>query len=395
MVELTLTALQQDLQQVTRSFATGEIGPAVAAADRSGGHLEPEEYLRLFRSAAAIGLPAMLIPERYGGTGLTTFDNAVVQEELGAVDVGLAGSLNLTMTLPAMIVAGGSHQQCEAWLSELVSSDELVLAGALNEPSVAGSELFCPIPDPDLGIRTTATYDGSEWLIDGAKAGWVTNAGVAQRYLVFARTSFAEPAIASTTAFYLEADRLGLTTGPRSALLGMRSGFHAEVLLDGVRVPDDRRLGDEGGGLRLMGESSAGMAVGLAAGFVGLARTALADLLDHADTRRSWGQPLRSHQAVALQIADAAVDLQTARLLVWDAALAVDHGDPAASWKVPAAKTHAVDVAIANAERSVRIHGATGVSSGAGPEKLLRDAWTGYACDFTKEMLRLSIAEVL
>ncbi|MGI9030872.1 MAG: acyl-CoA dehydrogenase family protein, partial [Ilumatobacteraceae bacterium] len=90
-----------------------------------------------------------------------------------------------------------------------------------------------------------------------------------------------------------------------------------------------------------------------------------------------------------------AVDLQTARLLVWDAAAAVDAGDPQAMWKVPAAKTHAVDVAISNASRAVELHGAMGVTTGAGPEKLLRDAWTGYACDFTRDVLRLQLADSL
>jgi acyl-CoA dehydrogenase len=137
------------------------------------------------------------------------------------------------------------------------------------------------------------------------------------------------------------------------------------------------------------------MAVSLAAGFVGLARAALEASVAWADERRSWGRPIRQHQAVSLRLADMAVDLQTARLLVWDAALAVDQGDPAAMWKVPAAKTHAVDVAIANAERAVQIHGATGVSCGAGPERWLRDAWTGWSCDFTRDVLRLQIADAL
>ena len=147
--------------------------------------------------------------------------------------------------------------------------------------------------------------------------------------------------------------------------------------------------------MELMGGASSAMAVGLAAAFVGLARAAFEQALAYSGERVSWGVPIRRHQAVGLKLADAAVDLQTARLLVWDAAAAVDRGDPAAGWKVAAAKTHAVDVAIANAERAVQVHGGAGVSRGVGPEKLLRDAWTGYSCDFTRDVLRLNITEML
>jgi len=394
MISLTLTDDQEQLRSVAADFARREVVPVIDAAERSSGHLDPATYRRVFSAAASVGMHSMLIPECHGGTGHSTIDNAIVQEELGAVDVGVASSLNLTMTVPNMITVGGTDDQRDRWLSE-ITTDGQILAGALNEPNVPGSELFCPIPDPALGIRTRAVRDGDAYVIDGAKAGWVTNAGIADRYLVFARTSFDQPAMMATSAFWVRADAAGLSVGPRTDLLGMRSGFHAEVFLDGVRVPSTDRLGEEGHGLALMGEASAGMAVGLAAGFVGLARTALEMVVSYADERRSWGQPIRQHQAVALHLADAAVALQTARLLVWDAALAVDTADPAARWKVPAAKTHAVDTAIANAERAVKIFGGSGVSCGVGPEKLLRDAWTGYACDFTKEMLRLSIAEVL
>ena len=396
MIDFELTPEQQMMRDVARDFALREIAPAVDHAERvRDGHIDRDGYLQLFRSATKIGLHSMLLPVAYGGGGQSCIDNAIVQEELGAIDVGLASSLNLTMTVPNMIAVGGTDAQQRDWLPALVESDDHVLAGALNEPGVAGSELFCPLPDSALGIRTRAARDGDHYVINGSKAGWVTNGGIAKAYFVFARTSFDGPAMATTSAFYIPADTPGLSTGPRTELLGMRSSWHAELFLDDVRVAESSRLGAEHGGLALMGAASGGMAVGLAAAFVGLARAAFEVALSHADQRMSGGQPIRQHQAVALQLADAAVDLQTARLLVWDAAVAVDRGDPAAVWKVPAAKTLAVDVAIANAERAVKIHGAAGVSRGMPPEKLLRDAWTGYSCDFTKEVLRLGFASAL
>ena len=396
MIDFQLDDEQQMMQEMARSFATREIAPRVERAERSGdGHVGRDDYLDLFRAATTVGLHTMMLPPEYGGAGRSCVDNAIVQEELGAVDVGLASSLGLTMTVPNMIVAGGTDEQRRTWLEEIAASDDHILAGALNEPTVAGSELFCPLPDPGLGIRTKAVRDGDDYVISGAKAGWVTNGGIAKAYLVFARTSFDGPAIATTSAFYVPADALGLSLGPRTELLGMRSSWHAELFLDDVRVASSRRLGEEHRGMLLMGDASAAMAVGLAAAFVGVARAAFEQSLAFSNQRLSWGQPIRQHQAVGLKLADAAVDVQTARLLVWDAAAAVDRGDRSAAWKVAAAKTHAVDVAIANAERAVQIHGAAGVARGVGPEKLLRDAWTGYSCDFTRDILRLNILEVL
>ena len=395
MADLRLTESQEEIRDTARRFAQREMTPLVKAASLADGHVGRDDFRALVTAATTFGLHAMLIPEAYGGAGLGCLDNVIVHEELGGVDVGLAGSLNLIMTMPNMIVVGGTELQREIWLRMLVESDGHVLAGALNEPDVAGSELFCPIDDPALGLRTRAVRDGDNYVISGAKAGWVSNGGVADTYLVFARTSHDAPAMATTSAFLVPADTPGLQVGPRTELLGMRSSWHAEVVLDDVVIPAANRLGDEGRGLELMGAASAGMAVALAAGFVGLARRALEATVAWSNERMSWGKPIREHQAVSLKLADMAVDLQTARLLVWDAAVAVDERDPSAMWKVPAAKTHAVDVAIANAERAVQLHGATGVACGAGPEQWLRDAWTGYSCDFTRDVLRLQIADTL
>lgn len=395
MIELTLSDDQRQIRDTVRRFATGQLQSVATRAAREGGHVDRDDYLTTVRAAASFGLTSLLIPADYGGAGGTAIDNALVQEELGAVDVGLAGSLNLVMTMPAMIVAGGTDEQRQHWLTMLCGPDGHVLAGALNEPDVAGSELFCPIDDPSLGLRTRAHRDGDRYVINGAKAGWVTNGAVAETYLVFARTSFDAPAMVSTSAFLVPASSQGLRVGAPTQMLGMRTASHAEVVLDDVMVPVENRLGEEGRGLELMGGASAGMAVGLAAGFVGLARTALEATLAHTTARHSWGRPIREHQAVALKLAAMAVDVQTARLLVWDAALAVDGADPQARWKVPAAKTRAVEVAIANAQRAVELHGATGVATGAGPEQWLRDAWSGYACDFTGDMLNLQLAAAL
>jgi alkylation response protein AidB-like acyl-CoA dehydrogenase len=319
-----------------------------------------------------------------------------VQEELGAVDAGLASSLNLTATVLDLVEAGAAEPQRTDWL-RAACDGELLLAGALNEPSVAGSEMFDPAPTPSSYLRTRAVRDGDDWVITGSKAGWVSNAGAASHYLVFARTATDLPAVASTSAFWVPEDTPGLSVGPRTELLGMRSASHAEVFLDDVRVPSTALLGPEGGGLGLMQQAGGRMVVGLAAVFVGLARAAQDLALAETSTRTSWGRPLREHQAVALHLAEGAMELRAARLVVHDAARALDEGaaPQELAGLLPAAKAQAVDAAIHGAERAVKLLGGMGVTRGGGAEKLLRDAWTGWSCDFTGDVLRLGVAAAL
>lgn len=256
------------------------------------GHLDRPTWDALLRAAAQVGLPGLLLPEQHGGAGRSCLDNALVQEELGAVDAGVAGALSLTMSVPSMLLAAGGPEQLARWVPRLLAEAPLVLAGALSESDVAGSDLFDPMADPSHGIRTWATRDGDGWIISGEKSGWVTNGGLAGVYLVFARTSSDGPAATTTTAFWVEADAPGLSVGARSELLGLRSAAHAPVHLDAVRVPDSDRIGGVGQGLVLMQTTTPGMAVGLAATFVGVARAALDVALDWSQQRRSWGQSI-------------------------------------------------------------------------------------------------------
>lgn len=387
------TPERRALRASTAALAEAEIAPRIARADRGhDGHLPADEHGAIVAAVHAAGLLTLLLPAATGGGGGAVVDLVVAVEELGAADAGTAAGLALTATVPTLVLAAGTPDQRERWLGAIVAAQAPVLAGALNEPGRAGSELFDPAPGPGAGLRTRAVRDGDGYVLTGTKAQWVTNAGVADAYVVFARTADGAPGT-STSAFWVPADAAGLSTGPRSDLLGLRSGFHAELRLDGVRVPGRDRIGPEGAALGLLATATPAMPVGLAAVFVGVARAAHELALSHASSRTSWGRPLREHQAVALQLADGAVAVTQARLLVAEAAAAVDAGDGRAqALLVPAAKEAAVRAAIANAERAVRVLGAEGVTRGSGAEKLLRDAWTGWSCDFTGDLLRLGIA---
>lgn len=399
MIDFEPSGEQRMLRQTARDFATEQIAPAAASIRARNGAGSPWDEVRpVFARAAELGFTKLLIPEAFGGVGGSCLDHALVMEEFGAADHGIAASyLNVSAVAPLIILHGGTEDQKEAWLPEIAGAHDFVLASASSEPDVAGADSFCPDPDPRIGLKSTAMRDGGEYVLNGAKSGFSTNAGAARAYFIMARTDLSQPARASTAMFYVPADSPGLRVGRRTELAGWPTACQAEVTLEDVRIPADRRVGGDG--------SDAGMiffrilpylAAGFAATFVGLARAALDLAFSYAHERVSWGRPIVEHQAVALKLADMAADLEAARLMVWRAAAAADAGDPRAGMLyAPAAKTFAVDVAIRNAERAVKILGSYGVTREYGAAGLLNDAWIGDSCDGTRDVLRLNMVTAM
>jgi len=393
MIDTTLTEDQLLIQKTARDFAEREIRPVV---DRI--HELPEDaptwpLLRpVFEQAASLGFTTFYIPEHYGGSGRSPMDGAVFIEEIAAVDIGIAMTLGATMGYPMFILGAGTDQQKDTWLRELCDGRLHLLAGAQSEPDVAGSELFCTDPDPRLGMRTHARRNGDDYVINGRKSAFITNAGIADHYFIVARTALDRPPQSSLSLFYISAHEPGLSTGRHTRLLGMRTGHHAEIVLEDVRVPARCLVGGEGNALAIL---SAVLGQGLGAPFVGLARSAYHYALEYARQRRSCGRPLIEHQAIALMLADMEIEIQAARLLTWDSICAAQRFDPAAGVKAMAAKTFAVDTAMKVAGNTVKILGGYGVTREYKAARYLCDAVTGYPLDFTGDLLRLRIVAQL
>lgn len=395
-MRLELTEEQELLRGTAREFAKGEVAPARDRVEKLGPGVEPWTICRdVFAKGAELGFTRLLLPESLGGVGRRCIDLAILLEEIGAEDISVAADLfGLTASVALVIVRGGDERQQRDWLGEICSRPVL-LAGAQSEPNVAGSELFCPFPDPKLGMRTLAKPTADGYVLRGQKSAFVTNGGIAERYFILARTDLERPMHETLSVFYVPAEAAGFTTGKRTDLIGWKTSHHAELYFDDVKLDASRRIGPEGGGGRILGMVPE-MPIGLAAAFVGLARAAYECALDYAKRRRSWGMPIAQHQTVAVKLADMYCDLQSARLMVWDAALACDTNPmEAAMLKAPAAKSHAVDVAIRNAQRCVEILGGYGVAAEYPAGRFLNDAWIGYSCDFTREVLRSGIAMAL
>lgn len=394
MIDFTLTEEQLLIQQTARDFANREIRPVVERIDRANDpHLDTWALVRpVLEKAADLGFLSLHIPETFGGSGRSGIDGAILIEEIAAVDLGIANILGATMGYPLFILAAGTEWQKEQWLPPLCQGELHILAGAQSEANVAGSELFCLDPDPKLGMQTFARRDGDHYILNGTKSGFITNAGIASAYFIVARTSLDTPASESMSIFYIPADLPGFSVGRRTHLLGMRTGHHAELMFHNARVPASRLLGGEGAALQILG---AALGLGLGAQFVGLARGAYHYAVEYAKQRHSYGKPLIEHQAIALMLADMEVETQAARLLTWDSLCAAQRFDPAAGIKGMGSKLFAVDVAIRTAQNTVKILGGYGVTREYLAAKYLCDALTGYACDFTGDMLRLRIAECL
>jgi alkylation response protein AidB-like acyl-CoA dehydrogenase len=257
---------------------------------------------------------------------------------------------------------------------------------------VAGSDFFCPYPDPEIGIETVASRDGDGYVLDGEKVQFCANAGIAEQYFVVARTDLDRPMRETLSIFVVPADADGLETGDRTDLLGWDASHNASVQLDGVFVPEENLLGrEEGAAGEFLPQALPYITTGFAACHVGLARAAYEEAVAFAKRRESWGEPIINHQAVALKLADMYVNVETARAVVWEAAAAADRGSPEAGIKAPIAKTHAVDNAIENAETAVKVMGGLGVTDDSPAAEYLRDAWTGFPVDGTRDMMRLGL----
>ncbi len=387
---------QQLLQRTARDFAANEIRPLVERA-RSG--IASQDVWPLVRPVVErgieLGFTRLLVPEEFGGLGGNALDAVLLLEELGAADVGIAADyFALTMTMPLMFLRAGSTEQRRRFLADFATRP-MVLAGAQSEANVAGSELMMSGLETGCGPRLAARRDGDGWVLSGEKSAFITNAGVADAYFIIARTDADKAPIEGLTIFHIPAATPGLTTGGNTALIGWPLTHHAGLSFDDVHLSADAVVGEPGGAAMIFAGLPE-MGICLAACFVGLARAAYDYALAYAKERKSGGVPLIEHQAVALKLADMAVELQTSRLMVWDAARACET-DPmaAAIFKGPAAKAKAVDAAIRNAEGCVQVLGGYGVTREYEAGRFLNDAWIGYSCDFTRDVLHLGIARML
>ncbi|MGH2913488.1 MAG: acyl-CoA dehydrogenase family protein [Solirubrobacteraceae bacterium] len=377
---LDLTDEQREIQRVCREFAAREIRPASLVVDEA----DVEVPWELWRKAAGLGLTSFMLPERYGGGGLTDcLTGCLVQEELSHGCAGIGNLITSNGFFAEPVTALGDQEQQRRWLEPLAGEDPPMTALAITEPD-SGSDA--------ASIRTRARRVDGGYVLSGQKA-WISNGGVSRFYVVFATVA---PGSGSRgiTAFIVQDGDEGLRCGPTIRKVGQRAILNCELFLDDVFVSEDRRLGDEGQGFAgLMGTFDRSR-VTLAASATGLARAALEYATDYAKQRTQFGKPIAQHQAVAFRLADMALRVDASRLLTWRAARLLDSGERATT-EAAMAKLHASETAMWCTWAAAQTLGGWGYSREYPVGKWMRDAKLEEIEEGTSDIQRLIISRRL
>jgi alkylation response protein AidB-like acyl-CoA dehydrogenase len=372
-ISFTLTPEQRELQELAHEFAASELRPIAAEWDAKD-DFPPD----LLAKAARLGLTSYRIPREYGGAEVDAVTAAIVAEELSWGCAGLAATIGATLFPVRPLTRFGSDAQRQVYLPRLASEEGCLAAIAFTEPH-AGSDV--------AAMRCTARRDGDAWVLAGEKC-YVTNGGIAELTVVFARTD------AGIGAFLVERDDPGVVAGRKEQKLGLRSSYTGSLILDDARIPSDRLLGDDGEGLVVAMDFFEHSRPQVAAGAVGVARAAFEHATEYARTREAFGKPLIAKQGISFKLAEMAMEIEAARLLVWRACAACDAGDDAGLLG-SYAKAFAADTAMKTTTEAVQVLGGAGIMRDHPVEKWLRDAKVFQIVEGTSEIQRHVIATYL
>ena len=372
-----LTRLSEDealLRDNVRAFAAAEVAPLVREMD------EQQHIPRaLIDKLVDLGVMAVEIPEQYGGAGGHFFLSVIAVEELARVDpsVALVVDVQNTLVINALL-RWGSEDFKGRFLPRLAGG--AVGAYALSEAG-SGSDAFA--------LATRADADGGDFVLNGRKF-WISNAEEAELFIVFANAAPGE-GYRGITAFLVERGTPGFRVGKKEDKLGIRASSTCELLLDDCRVPRENILGELGHGYKVAIETLNEGRIGIGAQMIGLAQGALDHAVAYVQERKQFGKPIASFQGVQFQVAQAATDLEAARLLVYNAARLRDAGG-AYLTAGAMAKLFTSQVAERVASLAVQLHGGVGYTRDYPVEKLYRDAVIGQVYEGTSNMQLQTIA---
>ncbi|MFB7355711.1 acyl-CoA dehydrogenase family protein [Streptomyces gardneri] len=373
----TLTEDQLALAEVTLDFAQEQLAPHAVAWDQ-----DKHFPVDVIRSAASLGLGGVYVRGEHGGSGLTRADGVLVFETLATGCPSIAGYLSIHNMVAWMIDRYGDQAQRARWLPGLCSAETLG-SYCLTEPG-AGSDA--------AALRTRAERQGDHYVLSGVKQ-FISGAGASDLYVVLARTGGAGPG--GISAFLVERGDPGVSFGANERKMGWNAQPTRQVVLDGVRIPADRRLGAEGEGFRIAMHGLNGGRLGIAACSLGGAQSALDRSLTHLADREAFGARLLDAQGLQFRLADMATELAAARALVRQAAEALDRGDPRAAQLCAMAKRFATDTGFSVADRALQLHGGYGYLSEYGIEKIVRDLRVHRILEGTNEIMNVIVARGL
>ncbi len=375
-----LTILSDDekmFAEAVGSFFREQVGPMVHEMDH-----KQELDKGLIQQFFEMGLMGIEVPEQYGGAGGSFFLSCLAIEEAAAVDPSVAVIIDVQNTLVINAIKRWANDDQKARYFPKLAR-EWVGAYALSESS-SGSDAFA--------LRCKATQDGDDWVLSGNKL-WITSGNEASLFLVFATTDY-DLGYRGISAFLVEREFAGFEVGKKEDKLGIRASSTTELILDNVRVPAANVLGPIGKGYKVAIETLNEGRIGIGAQMVGLTRGALAAGIAYAREREQFGKPIAQFQAIQHQLAQAAADLEAAKLLVYNAARLRDAGLPYLK-EAAIAKLVSSQVAERVSSKMVEVHGGNGFTTEYPAEKFWRDSKIGAIYEGTSNMQLSTIAKML
>jgi len=374
------TEEQSLLRDMVREFAEKEVAPSAAERD------ETERFDRglMFDRLAELGLTGIVFPEEYGGAGADYISYAIAVEELSRVCASTGVTLSAHLSLGSNpIYLFGSEDQKKEFLVPLAEGRKMGAFG-LTEPS-AGSDAG--------GTRTTAIRDGDSWIINGTKI-FITNAGEAEVYIVFARTDKDAKKHYGISAFVVEKGTAGFSFGKKEQKMGIRSSPTVELIFQDCRIPAANLLGQEGEGFKVAMKTLDGGRIGIASQALGIAQGALDAAVNYAKERQQFGSAISRFQGVQFQLADMATQIEASRLLIYNAAYRASNG-LSYSQQSAMAKLMASETAMRVTTQAVQILGGYGYTRDFPVERMMRDAKITEIYEGTSEVQRLVIGSAL
>jgi glutaryl-CoA dehydrogenase (non-decarboxylating) len=373
MLNFSLTEEQLGAARMVRDFGEKEVYPTVKEYDRKQ-EMNPAVLPRM----GELGILGINIPVRYGGQGYDYVTLGLVCEELERVDSTLRVIMSVHMGLNSMaLLQWGSEEQKQRFLTPQASGERY--AGfCLTEPG-AGSDV--------AAMQSTARRDGGDYILNGEKM-WISLASKAHHFLWFAKTTLEGDPHEGITAFMVESDMAGVTTGDIHGKLGMRAGSTGWVNCSDVRVPAANRIGEEGEGFRIAMSCLDNGRYTVAAGATGLTRACLEASINYAQERRTFGKPIAAHQLVQQKIAFMQQWYDCSRLLYLRAGWLKNEGERNTR-ETSMAKWYATDMSFQAAHEAIQVHGAYGFSDEYDVERYMRNSRGAIIYEGTSEIHQL------
>jgi alkylation response protein AidB-like acyl-CoA dehydrogenase len=369
---------QKIIADSAREFAKQHIEPNVMEWDESQ-HFPVE----VFRKAGEMGFMGILVPEEYGGSGLSYFEYAAIVDEISQIDPSIGLSIAAHNSLcTSHILAFGNEEQKKKWIPKLASG-EVIGAWGLTEHNTGS----------DAGsMSTTAKKEGDHWIVNGAK-NFITHAISGDIAVVMVRTG-EKGAKNNATAFVFEKGMLGFTSGKKENKLGMRASETAELIFDNVKVPDSHRLGEVGDGFKQALKILDGGRISIAALSLGIAKGAYKAALKYAKERHQFGQPIANFQAINFKLAEMATEIEASELLINKASYLKNNAMKMTT-EGAMAKYYASEACVRIANDAVQIFGGYGYTKDFPVEKFYRDSKLCTIGEGTTEIQKLVIGRNL